>query len=72
MKIKIPKTIMLFIPMTIGLIGGYLYYALIGCNGTCVISSSPINSSLYGFFAGLVLTDWKSFKLLFKKRGEEK
>lgn len=35
-----------------GAIGGYLYYYFVGCaSGTCVITSSPVNSTLY--FAAL-------------------
>ena len=36
----------------LGAIGGYLYYYFVGCaSGTCGITSSPVNSTLY--FAGL-------------------
>lgn len=38
----------------VGAIGGYLYWRFIGCNtGECAITSSPINSSIWGavFFA---------------------
>ncbi len=39
-----------------GLIGaalGYAYYYFIGCsNGTCAITSNPINSTLYGTLMG--------------------
>ncbi len=47
----------------IGAIGGYCYYHFIGCvNGTCMITSKPINSVLYfGFMGGL-------FSGMFKKR----
>jgi uncharacterized membrane protein YjjB (DUF3815 family) len=47
-----------------GLIGaalGYAYYYFIGCsNGTCAITSNPINSTLYGAFMGGLLGN--SFK----------
>ena len=40
----------------VGLIGGYLYYRLIGCaNGSCAIASDPVNSTLYGGAIGLIL-----------------
>ncbi len=43
--------------IAIGAILGYAYYYFIGCSsGTCPITSNPINSILYGSFAGLVLT----------------
>ncbi len=47
----------------IGAIGGYGYYHFVGCvNGTCLISSKPLNSVLYfGFMGGL-------FSGMFKKR----
>ena len=35
---------------------GYGYYYLIGCNGTCSITSSPINSVVYGAIIGFVLS----------------
>lgn len=45
-----------FIGIGIGLIGGYLYYKFVGCaSGTCAITSSPINSTLYGGLMGGLL-----------------
>jgi LytS/YehU family sensor histidine kinase len=36
-----------------GAIGGFLYYYFIGCaNGTCAITSNPVNSTLYGCMMG--------------------
>jgi hypothetical protein len=36
-----------------GALGGYLYWYFIGCNsGTCPITSSPTNSTLYGILLG--------------------
>ncbi len=55
----------LFLPVVLGAIGGFLYYNLIGCNGSCAITGNPINSTLYGSLIGLLLTDWKKIKLLF-------
>ena len=72
MKTKLPLRLKLILPIVLGAAGGYLYYQLIGCNGSCAITSSPVNSTLYGFFIGLVLTDWKSIKLLFIKKEIEK
>ena len=47
--------------VVIGAIGGYLYYHFVGCNsGTCVITSKPINSTLYGaLMGGLVFNIFK-------------
>jgi hypothetical protein len=39
--------------VVIGAISGYLYYSYIGCaSGTCVITSRPLNSTLYGSLMG--------------------
>jgi hypothetical protein len=36
-----------------GAISGFLYYYFIGCeNGTCAITSKPLNSTLYGALLG--------------------
>ena len=40
----------------LGAIGGFVYYKTIGCvSGTCAITSSPINSTLYGMLLGGLL-----------------
>ncbi len=40
----------------LGLGGGYLYWQQIGCStGSCPITSSPVNSSLYGAMMGGLL-----------------
>jgi H+/Cl- antiporter ClcA len=42
----------------VGAFGGYAYYYFVGCaSGTCAITSSPINSTLYGIFMGGLLFD---------------
>jgi phage shock protein E len=40
-----------------GAIGGYLYYYFVGCaSGTCGITSSPVNSTLYfAVLGGLIV-----------------
>ena len=45
----------------IGAIGGYLYYYFIGCNsGTCMITSKPLNSTVYGaVMGGLLFSGYK-------------
>lgn len=44
------------IGITVGAIAGYLYYYFVGCaNGTCMITSSPVNSTLYGSLMGALL-----------------
>lgn len=42
----------LIIGILAGAIGGYLHYHFVGCNGQCLISSSPIISTLYGALLG--------------------
>jgi hypothetical protein len=40
----------------LGALGGYLYYAFVGCaSGTCAITSSPTISTLYGALMGGLL-----------------
>jgi phage shock protein E len=45
----------------LGSIAGYFYWQEIGClSGSCAITSSPINSTLYGaFMGGLTLNMFK-------------
>ncbi|MBS1729162.1 MAG: hypothetical protein JSS67_00145 [Bacteroidetes bacterium] len=39
-----------------GALVGYLYYYFVGCNsGTCLITSRPVNSTLYGSLMGVLL-----------------
>ncbi len=41
------------IGIVVGAIGGYFYWLQIGCNsGTCMISSKPLNSTIYGGLMG--------------------
>jgi hypothetical protein len=45
-----------FLGVLIGAIAGYAYYYFVGCNsGTCAITSSPINSTIYGVLMGGLL-----------------
>ena len=40
----------------VGAIAGYAYYHYVGCaSGTCVITSKPLNSTLYGALMGGLL-----------------
>lgn len=40
----------------VGAMGGFLYWHFIGCHsGSCAITSSPINSTLYGTLMGGLL-----------------
>jgi hypothetical protein len=39
--------------IAIGSVAGYLYWRNIGCaSGTCLITSKPVNASLYGALLG--------------------
>jgi xanthine/uracil permease len=44
-----------FLPLLMGVAGGYAYYYFIGCNNGCAITSSPWTSMLYGALVGGVL-----------------
>jgi hypothetical protein len=56
------------IGIALGAVGGFLYWYYIGCNsGSCAITSSPINSTLYGgMMGGLLINSYDS-----KKRKDE-
>lgn len=42
--------------IALGAAGGFLYWNFIGCTtGTCPITSSPINSSVWGAIIGVLL-----------------
>lgn len=38
--------------VALGAVGGYFYWLYFGCTNGCAITSSPLNSSLYGAFMG--------------------
>lgn len=41
------------IGVIVGAVSGYAYYHFVGCvSGTCMITSKPINSTLYGGLMG--------------------
>ena len=45
-----------FILTTIGSALGFAYAALLGCDSACsIVSSSSLNTSVYGAFAGLII-----------------
>lgn len=52
----ISNNILTIIGIILGALGGYLYYHFIGCaSGTCMITSKPLNSTLYGAMMGALL-----------------
>lgn len=45
-----------FIGAAIGALGGFLYWKYVGCfTGTCSITSSPLNSTIYFALMGALL-----------------
>tara|TARA_A100001035_G_scaffold258258_1_gene234855 strand:+ start:875 stop:1111 length:237 start_codon:yes stop_codon:yes gene_type:complete len=56
------KTILLTL---IGGAVGYGYYYFIGCDGTCSITNSSMNSIAYGALVGL--GDWFSYSAQYQK-----
>ena len=56
MKDRILNNKWTLIGVVLGAAGGYAYYYFIGCNsGSCAITSSPINSTIYGAIMGGLL-----------------
>jgi len=52
----------------LGAFAGYFYYRLIGCSGgNCLISSKPVNSTVYFAMMGAIL-----FSLFKKKTSSER
>lgn len=50
----------------IGAIAGYIYWKQVGCSsGSCMITSKPVNSTLYGALMGALLFG------LFKRENKE-
>lgn len=46
------------IAAVIGATGGFVYWYYIGCNsGSCAITSSPVNSSIYGGIMAILLVN---------------
>jgi len=45
-----------FFGVLFGAIAGFLYFKYVGCiNGTCLITSTPYRSTLYGAFVAAIL-----------------
>ncbi len=46
--------------VALGAVAGWLYWHQWGCTNGCAITSSPVNSTLYGaFMGGLLLNSFK-------------
>jgi len=54
----------------LGGFAGYMYYFLVGCySGTCAITSSPLNSTIYGsILGGLIIELISDIKVSIDKR----
>ncbi len=51
-----PSILKLLLGTVIGAIIGFLYYKVVGCpTGSCPITKSPLRSTIYGAFLGLML-----------------
>lgn len=59
---KMIKKIKFIIPVTLGIIGGYLYYYFIGCQRGCAITSNPYTSMIWGGIIGMLLTNFGNSK----------
>lgn len=55
MKTLVLKYKLELIGAILGAIGGWMYWRFVGCSsGSCSITSSSINSTIYGVFMGAV------------------
>lgn len=56
MKKYVKLHLVTLIGVLVGSVAGFLYWRFVGCSsGTCAITSSPINSTLYGALLGGLL-----------------
>lgn len=56
MKSWIQNNKLSLVGVAVGALGGFFYWNYIGCaSGTCMITSKPINSTLYGALMGFLL-----------------
>lgn len=56
MKTFLKSNILTIIGIGIGALAGYFYWFYVGCSsGTCAITSSPVNSTIYGSVMGGLL-----------------
>lgn len=58
------KYLLAIIGVLVGATTGYFYWKFVGCSsGSCAITSSPVNSTLYGAaMGGLLLSTFKKTK----------
>lgn len=55
------QNILLLTGVVVGAIAGFLYWKYVGCiDGTCAITSKPVNSTAYGaLMGGLIFSMFK-------------
>jgi len=46
------STLVTLVGIALGAIAGWLYWKYFGCQGSCLITSKPLNSSIYGAVVG--------------------
>lgn len=73
LKQYIKKYKLALIGVPIGGIAGFLYWYFVGCaSGACTITSSPINSTIYGMvMGGLVFSMFKKENKVAEPEGED-
>jgi len=57
--------------MLAGAVGGYLYFHFVGCNGKCLIASSPYISTMYGSMVGGLFVNMFRQKRVTEKQPED-
>lgn len=56
MRKRITKNLLWFLPgIILGAATGYFYWKFYGCDGTCMITSSPVRSMLYFSVMGILV-----------------
>jgi len=69
MSIFLRNNFLVLSGIVLGATGGWCYYHFVGCSsGTCLITSHPINSTMYGgFMGGLLFSTFKREKTINRK-----
>lgn len=58
MKKWLIKNKLSFVGAIVGAVLGYLYWNFVGCSsGSCAITSSPVNSTIYGALMGFLIVE---------------
>ena len=72
MKKWFKNNVLYLIGAAVGAVAGYVYWQQVGCSsGSCMITSKPVNSTIYGALMGsLLLGMLKNEKKVVIKEGE--